>query len=154
MIKIEKQIWHPHVTVAALVEREGKFLMVEESIDGKNVFNQPAGHLEDGESLIDAVIRETQEETAWKFIPEALTGIYRWQHPENGETFLRHCYSGSVSEHQPEQTLDDGIIRSHWLSYEALQQQQENLRSPLVLQCINDYLAGQRYPLDLIKDIV
>ncbi len=150
MTKLEKQRWRPHVTVAALVEREGKFLMVEESIDGKTVLNQPAGHLEEGESLIDAVIRETREETAWKFIPEALTGIYRWTHPHNGETFLRHCFTGAVCEHAPGQALDEGIIRSRWLDRDELDQQQ-NLRSPLVLQCIDDYLSGRRYPLDLIK---
>ncbi len=126
--------------------------MVEESIDGEILLNQPAGHLESGESFIEAVIRETQEETAWQFLPEALIGIYRWLHPETGETFLRHCYSGRVSAHQSQQALDDGIIRSLWLSREQLAQQ-TNLRSPLVLHCVDDYLAGQRYPLKLIKDI-
>ncbi len=148
----KKQPWHPHVTVAALVEREGKFLMVEEYIKGQIMLNQPAGHLEAGESFIEAVIRETREETACRFIPHALIGIYRWIHPDSGDTFLRHCYTGVVSDHRPEQVLDDGIIRALWLSREELEQQQ-NLRSPLVLQCIDDYLAGRRYPLELIKDI-
>jgi len=152
-MKAKKQVWHPHVTVAALVEREGKFLMVEECIDGQTVLNQPAGHLEAGESFIEAVIRETREETAWRFIPDALTGIYHWLHPDNGDTFLRHCYAGTVTDHQPEQALDDGIIRALWLSREELEQQQ-NLRSPMVLKCIDDYLADQRYPLELIKDMV
>ncbi len=151
-MKAEKQLWHPHVTVAALVEHEGKFLMVEECIEGQTVLNQPAGHLEAGESLIEAVIRETREESAWRFTPHALTGIYHWQHPDNGDTFLRYCYAGKVSDHRPEQRLDDGIIRSLWLSRKELEQQQ-NLRSPLVLHCIDDYLAGQSYPLELIKDI-
>jgi len=153
MTKLEKHRWYPHVTVAALIEREGKFLMVEEFIDGKTVLNQPAGHLEKGESFIEAVIRETQEETAWQFLPEALTGLYRWVHPRNKETFLRHCYVGQVCEHNPRQALDEGIIRSLWLSREQLGLA-TNLRSPLVLQCIDDYLTGQRYPLDLIQDIL
>jgi len=127
--------------------------MVEELIEGKTVLNQPAGHLEAGESFIEAVIRETQEETAWRFSPEALTGIYRWLHPENGETFLRYCYSGSVSAQQSQQALDEGIIRSLWLSRAQLTRQ-TNLRSPLVLHSIDDYLAGQHYPLTLIKDII
>ena len=152
MTKLEQQRWHPHVTVAALVEREGKFLLVEELINGETVLNQPAGHLEAEESFIDAVIRETQEETAWQFLPEALIGIYRWVHPQSRETFLRYCYVGQVNNYAPQQTLDDGIIRSLWLSHKEVEQQQ-NLRSPLVLQCINDYLAGQCYSLKLIKDI-
>ena len=126
--------------------------MVEERIEGQPVFNQPAGHLEEGESLLEAVIRETREETAWRFVPEAHTGIYRWVHPGNGETFIRHCYAGSVCDHQPEQALDEGILRACWLSREQLVVQQ-NLRSPLVLHCIDDYLAGQRYPLELTKDL-
>ncbi len=125
--------------------------MVEESIEGETVLNQPAGHLEDGESFIEAVIRETQEETAWKFSPETVIGIYRWVHPDSGATFLRHCFAGTVDDYLPNQALDDGIIRSLWLSQEQLGQQR-NLRSPLVLQCINDYLSGRTYPLELLKD--
>ena len=152
-MKLETEVWHPHVTVAAIAEREGKFLMVEERIGARTVLNQPAGHLEAGESLADAVIRETREETAWTFLPEELTGIYRWVQPETGATFLRHCYAGRVSEHHPQQPLDKGILRALWLSHEEITQQQDRLRSPLVLQCIEDYLAGRRYPLQLFKDI-
>ncbi|VAX11533.1 Nudix-like NDP and NTP phosphohydrolase NudJ [hydrothermal vent metagenome] len=125
--------------------------MVEECIEGKTVLNQPAGHLENGESFIEAVIRETQEETAWKFSPETMIGIYRWVHPDSGATFLRHCFAGIVDDYSPDQTLDDGIIRSVWLSREQLEQQR-NLRSPLVLQCTDDYLSGQTYPLEILKD--
>ena len=143
--------WTPHVTVAAIIEDQGRFLVVEEKDADKIVINQPAGHLEDGESLQAAVIRETLEETAWQFTPEAITGIYRWVHPDSGLTFIRVCYTGLVSQHNPEQALDEGILRAHWLSREELLQRP--LRSPMVMRCINDYLAGCRYPLSLCDDI-
>jgi 8-oxo-dGTP pyrophosphatase MutT (NUDIX family) len=142
--------WKPHATVAAIIERENKFLMVEELIHGEHLFNQPAGHLDPDESLIDAVIRETQEESAWQFIPEAVTGIYLWKHPDNGKTFLRVAVCGRCENHDPDQALDDGIIRAAWKSREQLVQPSCKLRSPMVINCIDDYLAGKRYPLDML----
>ncbi|MCK4834287.1 MAG: NUDIX hydrolase [Gammaproteobacteria bacterium] len=146
-------IWKPHATVAAVIERDNKFLMVEELIHGERLFNQPAGHLDPDESLIDAVIRETQEESAWQFTPEAVTGIYLWKHPDNGETFLRVAVCGTCSNHKPEQALDDGILQAVWKSRDELIKEPHKLRSPMVINCINDYLAGKRYPLDMLINV-
>lgn len=146
-------IWKPHATVAAIIEQDGRFLMVEEESDGLVVFNQPAGHLDPDESLIEAVIRETREETAWRFHPEAITGIYRWKQPDTERTFLRVAFCGQVDDLTAEQLLDDGIIRAVWMTREQLLDHQQQLRSPLVLLCIDDYLANKRYPLELLTDI-
>jgi ADP-ribose pyrophosphatase YjhB (NUDIX family) len=147
-------IWTPHTTVASIIERSGRFLMVEElSRDGKRVFNQPAGHLEEAESLLAAVIRETREETRWGFTPQSLVGIYRWQVPPAEATYLRFCFHGNGHDHQPELPLDDGILRAVWLSREELAANPQRLRSPMVLRCIDDYLAGCRYPLELLSDL-
>lgn len=147
-------IWTPHTTVASVIERSGRFLMVEElDRDGRNVFNQPAGHLEEAESLLQAVVRETREETGWGFTPQTLVGVYRWQVPPAETTYLRFCFHGSCHDHQPEQPLDDGILRAVWLSRDELAAQPQRLRSPMVLRCIDDYLAGCRYPLELINDL-
>jgi 8-oxo-dGTP pyrophosphatase MutT (NUDIX family) len=126
--------------------------MVEEKQGNEVVINQPAGHLENGESLLAAVIRETQEETAWQFRPEAIIGIHRWVHPDQGQTYLRISYTGSVGQHDPSQALDSGILRATWLSREELLSQP--LRSPMVMRSIDDYLAGCRYPLSLCDDII
>lgn len=144
-------IWTPRVTVASLLEREGRFLMVEESVDGRPVLNQPAGHLEDGESLLTAVVRETREETAWDFTPQALVGVYRWYRPDH--TFLRFVFSGHLERHHPAQALDPDISRSLWLSWEELQGGAHRMRSPLVLRCLEDYRRGQRFPLELLRDL-
>jgi 8-oxo-dGTP pyrophosphatase MutT (NUDIX family) len=144
---------NPDVTVAAVVQREGRFLVVEERIGGRLVFNQPAGHLEDGESLIDAVVRETREETAWGFRPEALVGVYLWRNPDNGRSFLRFAFCGSVDDHRPGQPLDTGIQRAVWLSHEQLRSQPARLRSPLVLRCLDDFLLGRRQPLDTVASL-
>ena len=143
--------WAPHVTVAAIIHREEKFLLVEENVNGKTVINQPAGHLENNESLVDAVIRETLEETRWGFSPTYISGIYRWIH-ENGETYLRICFVGEVIKEHTELKLDEGICNAIWLSENEVRKQM-NLRSPLVIKSIEDYLAGQSFPLDLIQDI-
>jgi 8-oxo-dGTP pyrophosphatase MutT (NUDIX family) len=146
-------IWKPHVTVAAVVEKDGRFLLVQERIDGQSVLNQPAGHLEDNESLLDAVVRETLEETAWQFAPEYITGIYRWREPVSRSTYLRVCFTGALLGHDPTATLDHGIEQALWLPREALDGPPHPLRSPLVLRCIDDYLAAARYPLHLLGDI-
>ena len=146
-------VWKPHTTVAAIIERDNKFLMVEELVNKERVFNQPAGHLDPNEGLIDAVIRETLEETAWHFTPEAITGIYLWKHPDNGESFLRVAFCGNCDNHQPQQALDDGIIQAVWKSRDELIQLQQQLRSPMVIGCIDDYLAGKRFPMDMLVNV-
>ena len=146
--------WKPHATVAAIIEDQGRFLLVEEHADNQTVLNQPAGHLESGESLLDAVIRETREETAVVFEPLALVGVYRWQHPNNHKTFLRFTFHGKQVQILENAELDLDIIQPVWMRYEEIKQQQPRLRSPLVLQCIEDYRAGHHYPLDILKDII
>ena len=144
--------WKPHATVAAIIEKDGKFLMVEENVHGEIVYNQPAGHLDPHESLIDAVIRETQEETAWQFTPEFLLGIYLWPQPNTNRTFLRFAFTGTCTNHQPEQALDEGILQALWMTKDELQNSKK-LRSPMVLQNIEDYLSGQRYPLEILSTV-
>ncbi len=141
------------MTVAAMAERDGRFLLVQERVEGKRVLNQPAGHLEDNESLFAAVIRETREETGWQFEPDSITGIYRWREPVGGRTYIRVAFAGQLLAHDPDAELDDGIERTLWLAPAELELQQEHLRSPLVLRCISDFLDGVRYPLDLLSDI-
>ncbi len=142
-------VWKPDVTVAALVERDGLFLMVEERIRGRPVLNQPAGHLEDGESLLDAVVRETLEETTGAFIPEWLLGLYLWR-GERGHTTLRVAFTGRIARFDPARRLDPPVFATHWLPRAAIAAQSERLRTPLVLRCIDDYLAGQRASLATI----
>lgn len=144
--------WKPHVTVAAVVENEGKFLMVEECIEGKMVLNQPAGHLEPGESLIQAVIRETLEETAWHFQPQYLIGIYRWARTED-DAFLRFAFAGSCISHDKSRQLDPDIHQALWINRDTITLDSINLRSPMVMTCIQDYLQGRRYPLDILTSI-
>lgn len=139
--------WKPNVTVAAIIEQDGKFLLVEETTDRGNRFNQPAGHLEEHETIIEAAIRETLEETAYDFTPEYLVGIYHWQHPLNGITYLRFAFSGKLGAHYPERALDDGIIGTVWKSQDEIAKDAALMRSPQVLLCVQDYLAGKRYPL-------
>ena len=137
----------PDVTVAAVTETDGRFLLVEERINRRLVFNQPAGHVERGETLLAAVVREVHEETAWQFEPRALVGVYAWRNPHNGRSFMRFAFTGAVTAHDPQARLDRGIVATHWLSRAELQERETRLRSPLVLRCIDDYLAGQRAPL-------
>jgi 8-oxo-dGTP pyrophosphatase MutT (NUDIX family) len=144
------EIWKPNVTVAAVVERDGCFLLVEEETTDGVRFNQPAGHLDEGESLIAACVRETLEETAYAFEPTTLVGIYQWPRPQGDLTYLRFAFAGKVGAHDPARRLDDGILRAVWLSLAEIEACVERHRSPLVLQCIRDYLAGRRFPLDLI----
>jgi 8-oxo-dGTP pyrophosphatase MutT (NUDIX family) len=143
----------PDITVAAVCCRNDRFLVVEERIAGRLVFNQPAGHLEDRESLVEAVIRETREETAWRFVPEALLGIYLWRRPHNGVTTFRFAFVGQADDHRPDLALDRGIVAAHWLTRAELSLRENRLRSPLVLRCIDDFLAGKRAPLESIACI-
>ena len=143
-------VWKPNVTVAALIERDGKFLLVEEQTAQGVRFNQPAGHLEPDESLLAAVVRETLEESAYHFSPQHLVGIYRWHAPESNTTYLRFAFSGEITGHEPNRPLDTGILQAVWLTPDEIRQNQERHRSPLILRCVADYLAGKRYPLDLL----
>ena len=141
--------WLPRLTVATIIERDGRFLLVEEYADGEElVYNQPAGHLDEHETLAAAAIRETLEETAWEVQIDAIVGLYYWTHPK-GHTFVRTCFAGKALHHHPDQPLDRGIQRAVWLTREEIAALGPKLRSPMVLHCIDDYLAGKRYPLEL-----
>ncbi len=145
--------WKPRVTVAAIIQDpQRRFLLVEEAIQGRMVLNQPAGHLEANESLTQAVIREALEETARTFRPEGLVGVYRWQVPPAGDTYLRFVFHGAAGEQQPGRDLDPDIHRTLWLSHEQLIAEAARLRSPLVLACLNDFRSGQRHPLELLHE--
>jgi 8-oxo-dGTP pyrophosphatase MutT (NUDIX family) len=153
MGQVDDMVWKPRVTVAIVAEQNGRYLMVEENIDGQIRFNQPAGHLEDDESLVDAAVRECLEETAWQFEPQALVGIYRWRNAGLGDTYLRVTFAGRCTNYRAELPLDTGIVAAHWLTIEEIRQREAQLRSPLVLASVDDYLQGKRYPLDLLIDI-
>jgi 8-oxo-dGTP pyrophosphatase MutT (NUDIX family) len=137
----------PEITVAAVTQTDGRFLVVEERIDRRLVINQPAGHVEPGETLLDAVVREVREETAWLFTPNGLVGVYFWRHPGTGRATKRFAFSGVVTDHRDGQQLDDGIVGTHWLTRAELKEREPQLRSPLVLRCIDDFLAGRPQPL-------
>jgi len=143
-------VWKPNVTVAAVIERDGKFLLVEEETKHGVRFNQPAGHLEADESLLAAVVRETLEEAAYHFTPTHLLGIYRWHAEESDTTYLRFAFTGDITGHEAQRPLDTGIIRAVWMSPEEIRATQARHRSPLILRCIEDFLAGRRYPLELL----
>ena len=143
-------IWKPNVTVAAIAERDGRFLLVEEDTAHGRRFNQPAGHLESGESLVHAVARETLEETAHTFEPTGLLGVYQYYHPGDEVTYLRFAFTGRITDHDAGRGLDTGIVRAAWLTPEEIRHEEARHRSPLVMRCVDDYLAGQRYPLGVI----
>lgn len=143
-------VWKPNVTVAAVLERDGKFLLVEEETADGIRFNQPAGHLERRESLIEAAARETLEESAYTFVPQHLVGIYNWRNEAKDLTYLRFAFAGQIAGHDPLRELDDGIIAARWLALDEIRALAPRHRSPLILRCIEDYLAGKRYPLDLL----
>ena len=146
-----EEIWKPHTTVAALCQRDGKYLMVKEMVDQKIVYNQPAGHLEPGESLLEAIVRETLEETRYRFTPVSLQGVYRFTPVEAPHrTYLRFLFRGDVGE-QLEGALDQGIIAAEWLSYEEVLACGDRHRTPMVLQCIEDARNGPGFPLQVIS---
>ncbi|MBK7082562.1 MAG: NUDIX hydrolase [Betaproteobacteria bacterium] len=150
----EPDLSRPAATVATLVVRDGAFLVVEEETGaGGRRINQPAGHLEAGETLVEAAIRETLEETGRHVRPTALIGIYRWQAPETGATFIRFAYAADLVAHDRERPLDAGILRALWLSPAELFACRARHRSPLVMRCVDDFLAGRRYPLDFVTDV-
>ena len=142
--------WQPHVTVATVIEHEGKYLLVEELSNGKLVYNQPAGHLDPNETLEQAAIRETLEETGWTIELEGVVGVALYHSPHNDTTYNRTTFHAKALAHDPTITLDDGIQQAIWLSYEEICAASDKLRSQLVLRAIEQYRDGHRYPLSLI----
>lgn len=143
-------VWKPHVTVAAIAEQDNRFLVVEERVRGHLVINNPAGHLEESENFQDAVRREVLEETGWEFEPDHVTGIYLWKNRRLDTTFLRVTFFGRCMRHDPERPLDRGIVGPRWLTRDELASGKHALRSPMVVRCIDDHLAGARYPLEVL----
>ena len=143
-------IWRPHVTVACVIAQGERYLMVEEEIAGRIVYNQPAGHLDDGESLLQAAVRETLEETGWTVQPEHFIGVHQWRSTEHGDAVLRFSFAARALNHDPQQRLDDGIRRALWLSRTEIAALGDRLRSPLILLSIDAWLAGSRLPLDVL----
>ena len=142
-------IWTPHATTAVVVEKDGKYLLVEETCHGETVFNQPAGHVEENESILNAAIRETLEETGWKVKLDAFIGLYTYKAPSNGVTYYRMCFAATAVQKITDQ-LDTGIISEHWLSYDEVVNLSDQLRSPLVKKCIDDFRNNEHYPLSII----
>lgn len=144
-----------HITVASVIEKDGKYLMVKEIANGFEVYNQPAGHWEIDETLEYAAIRETFEETAWDFTPDSIIGIYRWKHPEKDEVYLRVTFSGKATHHYPDQALDDGIIEAVWMSHKEIAALPEiERRSAMVLKSIEDYENGRHCDLSILSDVI
>jgi 8-oxo-dGTP pyrophosphatase MutT (NUDIX family) len=145
--------WRPSVTVAAVIEDAGRYLLVEEHTPEGLRLNQPAGHLDPGESLLQAVVRETLEETSRDFVPQALLGLYqaRFQRPGQDVSYLRFAFCGTVGEAIAGRALDTPIVRTLWLSADELRAEAARHRSPLVMRCVDDHRAGRRYPLDALQ---
>jgi len=149
----EREIWKPDVTVAAIVEDEGRFLFIEERVRGQLVLNQPAGHLEAGESLVDALVRETLEESGWQVQPNGLVGIYLWTSPVDGVSFMRVTLAATPLGHDAGRPLDRGIERALWLSAEELATHPVPHRSPMVAHSLRDYLANGAGPMDRLQHV-
>lgn len=145
--------WMPHVTVATVTERNGRFLFVEEDVNGELVINQPAGHWEEGETLFQAATRETFEETGWKVELTGVLGIYEYQPPELDYAFLRIAFSARPLEHDADHMLDDGIARWFWMDQHELRNEVFRHRSPMVQQCVEDFWTAKRYPLNLLTHL-
>jgi len=145
-------IWRPHVTVACVVHRHGRFLMVEEAVRGQVLFNQPAGHLDPGETLLQAACRETLEETGWEVEPRAFIGVRQYDSTQHGSHIVRFAFAAEPLRHHPDRPLDHGVLRAHWLEYDEIAALGERLRSPLVLATLDDWLAGSRWSLSLVGD--
>ncbi|TWI03810.1 ADP-ribose pyrophosphatase YjhB (NUDIX family) [Luteimonas cucumeris] len=149
----EGRFWQPDVTVATVVLHDGRLLCVEERVNGGLVINQPAGHLEPDESLADAALRETREETGWDVRLTSFVGAYQWKAPETQRHYLRFAFAADAVFHDPQRPLDEGIVQALWLTPAELQARQASHRSPLVWRVVDDYLAGRRYPLDLARQL-
>jgi 8-oxo-dGTP pyrophosphatase MutT (NUDIX family) len=143
-------IWRPDVTVACIVPQGDRFLLVEESVRGELVLNQPAGHLEPEESLLDAARRETLEETGWRVELTDFIGVYQWTNGDGDRHFLRFAFAAKPLVHDTQRPLDDGIVRALWLTRAEVAAAKQRLRSPMVLRCVDDWLAGKRLPLDAV----
>lgn len=150
---MDSAVWKPSVTVAAVIERDGSFLLVEEEADGRRVYNQPAGHWEPGETLADACVRETLEETAWRCEPRQLVGVYRWHYAPADNTFLRFTFACVPLGLDASRQLDREIVRAVWLTADEIRTLAPVHRSPLVMRCIDDFIAGQRWPLEVITHV-
>lgn len=146
----EGRFWQPDVTVATVVVRDGRLLVVEERAHGRLVLNQPAGHLEPDETLQQAALRETREETGWDVRLTAFVGAYQWKAEETGRHYLRFAFAAEPVHHDPARPLDEGIVGTHWFTPAELQQAQPRHRSPLVWTVVQDFLGGRRYPLDML----
>ncbi|GFM58306.1 NUDIX hydrolase [Pseudomonas cichorii] len=144
--------WQAHVTVATIVEDQGRFLFVEEIKGGQKVLNQPAGHLDPNESLQHAAVRETLEETGWNVELTSVIGIYLYTAPSNGVTYQRICFAAKALRHHPEYALDEGIVGPVWLTRDELLTQQHRWRSELVMRCVDDYLNAEHFSLALLRD--
>ena len=147
----DDRAWFPHVTVATIVSRDDRFLMVEERAHGHLVLHQPAGHLEPDETLQAAAVRETLEETGWTVELEHLVGVHQWTSPRSGSHFVRLTFAARAVAHDPARALDRGIVRALWMSRAELAAEQARLRSPLVLESVDEWLAGRRLPLDAVR---
>ena len=149
----EGRFWQPDVTVATVVVRDGRLLCVEERANGHLVINQPAGHLEPDESLLEAAIRETREETGWNVRITHVVGAYQWKATETGRHYLRFAFAAEPLDEIPGATLDEGIVRALWLTPEELRVEAARHRSPLVWRAVADYLGGSRHPLSLAQQL-
>ena len=152
------QFWQPDVTVATVVVRDGRLLMVEEDVRGQRVLNQPAGHLEPNESLFEAALRETLEETGWQVRLTAFVGAYQWKAPDDaaggsGRNYLRMAFAAEPVSHDPARSLDEGIVQALWLTPAELRAEAARHRSPLVWRVVEDFLAGRRHPLDALTQV-
>lgn len=150
----EASVWRPDATVACVVPQNGRFLLVEEEVGGKRVLNQPAGHLEPDETLFDAACRETLEETGWEVRLSDFVGVYQWANADGTRHFLRFTFAADAIRHDPGRPLDAGIVRGVWLTREEIAAAGPRLRSPMVLRCIDDWLAGKRFPLDTVVPLL
>ena len=148
---MSERIWKPNVTVAALIEDRGRFLLVEEHTSDGLMLNQPAGHLEEGESLVEACVREAMEETAHPFTPRELVGIYQWRRPDGEVTYLRFAFAGDAGEAIAGRALDEGIVRAVWMTPDEIEGSRQRHRSPLVWACVQDWQAGIRLPLSALR---
>lgn len=149
----EGRFWQPDVTVATVVVSEGRLLCVEERVNGRLVINQPAGHLEPDESLAEAALRETREETGWDVRLTTFIGAYQWKAEETGRHYLRFAFAAEPERHDPSRPLDEGIVQALWLTPDELLARRDAHRSPLVWQVVADHLAGQRTPLSVLQHL-